>query len=592
MLVPDPAGNTESQIKIDKSASVAKSLFLGNIIEENLFPFPQVEPEEEETLKMVLESVDRFLEGYREEFFEYDASGEQPPEYREKLKELGLFGLVIPESHEGMGFSSKSYARVLQQTSRYDGSTSLTIGAHSSIGMRGLLLFGSDEQKERYLARLSTGELVAAFCLTEAGSGSDAASIKTHAEKQSDGTWLLNGEKIWITNGPFADFFTVFARTDTENGKLSAFLVERGFEGVKTGPKEDKMGIRASGTCTVFFENVKVPAENLLGEEGKGFKIAMGILNSGRSGLGGGCVGGMKEAIRLASQYAVQRKQFGRSIADFQLMKQKIAQMTVDCYAAESLVHMVAHYSDVGCEDFSVEAAVSKVFGTESLWKIANEALQISGGNGFMREYPYERMVRDSRINMIFEGTNEILRLFIALNGLKGAGEYLKEIGKTGTNFFNDPIKGFGILSGYAAKRFTQLTSLGRDRIAFIPKPLEEEGRILEQYTVQLGRVSEATLRRYRKDIIGSQYVTARLADTVMDLFTSLCVLSRTSSLIAHQGEEKSQQAITASKLFVQRAKRRMNQNLRRVDINEDDLVTGLADYIFSEGDFPWDVIS
>ena len=589
----DDSGNSKDGTpgELDLEASVAKSLFLGNIIEENIFPFPEIEPEEQETLRMVIDSVDKFLGDHREDFTKFDTTGSQPDEYVDELKGLGLFGLIIPEEYDGLGFSNKSYARVLQATGRFDGSTSLTIGAHSSIGMRGLVLFGNEEQKKRYFSKLATGEMVAAFCLTESGSGSDAGSIKTSAKKQEDGSWLLSGEKIWITNGPIADFFTVFARTDSDSGKLSAFFVERSWEGVSTGPKEDKMGIRASGTCTVSFQDVKVPVKNLLGEEGKGFKIAMSILNSGRSGLAGGCIGGMKECIKLATDHALQRKQFGKSISEFELVKEKIARMSVNCYAAESLMTLVAHYSDVGCQDYSVEAAISKVFGTEALWYVANDALQIAGGNGFMREYPYERIVRDSRINMIFEGTNEILRLYIALTGFKGAGEYLKDIGKSGANIFNDPIKGFGVLTGYASKKFTQLTSLGRDRIGFVAKPLEEEAAVVEQYVIEFSKSVESILRRHGKGIIGRQFTSQRIANSVIDIFASLAVLSRTTHLIELSSDEKTQTEQNMTRIFIQKAKRRINQNLRRVEKNEDKLQRSVADDIFQRGGYTWDII-
>lgn len=578
---------------LNKQASLSKSLFLGNIIEENLSPYPILEGEERETLQMVLDSVDKFLESRREEFPIYDDAAEQPKEYIKKLKELGLFGLIIPEEFEGIGFSNRSYSRVVQQTSRYDGSTSLTIGAHSSIGLRALLLFGNNEQKKRYLPKLATGEMVAAYCLTEPGSGSDAASIKTNAVKDDDGNWILNGEKIWITNGPFADFFTVFARTDTDGGKLSAFIVERGFGGVRTGPKEAKMGIRASGTCSVIFENAKVPKENLIGEEGKGFKIAMTVLNSGRTGLGGGCVGGMKECIKLSSLQAKERKQFGQSISEFGLIKRKISQMTIDCFAAESIVNLVAFYSDSGVEDYSVEAAISKIFATEALWKTSNEALQIAGGSGFMKEYPYERMVRDCRIFMIFEGTNEILRLYVALSGMKNAGEYLKEIGKSGANIFNDPIKGFGSLSGYATKKLAQLTSLGRDRLGFVPEVLREEAQIFEQYTLEFAKITETLLKRHGKKIIGKQFASNRIANIAIDLTVGLAVLARSVGMIDQKGKEDPQvdQAISVAKLFSHQAKRRMNQNIRRIEKNEDEIQKSLSDFIVEQGGYPWDVI-
>ena len=259
----------DSSDKLDLETSAVKSFYIGNIVEQNLFPFPKIDPEEAETLRIILESVDKFMQPKAEDYRRYDVEGSQPDDYINSLRDLGLFGLIIPEEYSGIGLSNASYSRVLQQTSRYDASTSLTIGAHSSIGMKGLVLFGNDEQKKRYLPKLASGEMVAAFCLTEAGSGSDAASIKTSAKKNEDGSWVLNGEKIWITNGPFAEFFTVFARTDSEKGRLSAFIVERSFEGVSTGSKEDKMGIRASATSTVTFDNVRVPSRKLTWRRGQ-----------------------------------------------------------------------------------------------------------------------------------------------------------------------------------------------------------------------------------------------------------------------------------------------------------------------------------
>lgn len=585
-------GPTGSDVRLDVEQSVAKSLFLGQIVEENLFPFPSFKGDEAETLRIVLESIDRFMAGKDGDFHAYDEAGEQPLEYIESLKELGLFGLIIPEHLGGIGFSNAAYSRVIQQSSRYDASTSLTIGAHSSIGMKGLLLFGTPEQKGKYLPRLASGELIAAFCLTEPGSGSDAGSISTTAERREDGSWLLNGEKIWITNGAFAGFFTVFARTDSEEGKISAFIVEREWEGVSTGPKEDKLGIRASATTGVRFDNVLVPADCLLGEQGKGFKVAMEILNNGRTGLGGGCVGGMKTLIELASRQAAERKQFGQPIAEFGLIKQKIAQMTIDCFAAESAVAMVGHYIDSGVKDYSIEAAISKVFCTEVLWQAANEALQIAGGNGYMKEFPYERIVRDSRINMIFEGTNEILRLYIALSGMKDAGRYLRDVGKGVENIFNDPIKGFGVLSNYATGKFSRLTSLGRDRIAAVAPDLSDEARIFERATVDLANATETLLRRHKKEIIGKQFAQKRLADAATDLFVGTCVISRVTKMLEERSREHCEQPLAIAKIFTQQARRRINYNLRRiVKNNEDEDMKALSDFIVGERGFPWDTL-
>ncbi len=583
--------NGKETLSISPQVSVAKALFLGNIVEESLFPFPTIAPDQAETLRIVLESIDKFMKDKTALFREYDRHGSQPPEYLEQLREMGLFGLIVPEEYGGLGLSNAGYSRVVQQVSRYDASTSLTIGAHSSIGMKGLLLFGSPAQKERYLPRLATGELIASFCLTEAGSGSDAGSISTSAIKNPDGSWTLNGEKIWITNGSFAGFFTVFARTNSEKGKISAFIVERGWDGVRTGEKEDKMGIRASATTTVRFENVRVPADCLLGEEGRGFQVAMSILNSGRTGLGGGSVGAMKQCIDFATRQACERKQFQRRIVEFGLVKEKLAQMTVDCFAAESTVSMVCHYIDSGVSDFSVEAAISKVFASEALWRVANEALQIAGGNGFMREFPYERVVRDSRINMIFEGTNEILRLYIALSGMKDAGEYLKEIGKGMGKVFNDPIKGFGVLSGYAVRKFSQLTSRGGDTVEAIHPALRDDSRVLELYTLRLSQATEALLRRYRKDVVEQQFAMKRVANVAIDLFVGFCVLSRVSRLIEESSVEKTADERAIAHIFCQQAKRRMNQELRRLAQNEDELLEGLAKASVDNQGYRWDTL-
>lgn len=576
---------------IDTKASVAKTLFLGKLLHTNILPYPRFAESERETLRMVIDSIDRFMEERVGDFPRFDREGVQPEAFISALKELGLFGLIIPEEHGGLGLSNAGYSRVLQQLARHDGSTALTVGAHSSIGMKGILLFGNDEQKSRYLPRLASGELVAAFCLTEPGSGSDAASIKTNAEKQPDGSWKLNGQKIWITNGAFAGLFTVFARTDSEGGQISAFIVERNLPGISIGHKEDKMGIRASATTTVSFDNVILPPDSLLGTEGKGFKIAMSILNNGRTGLGGGCVGGMKRSIALASAYATTRKQFGRPIAEFGLVKEKLARMSMWCFATEAVVHMVGHYIDSGVEDYSLEAAISKVFASEALWNCSNEALQIAGGNGFMKEYPYEMIVRDARINLIFEGTNEILRLFIALTGAKEAGDYLKRLGRGMGDFLSDPIKGFGLLSDYASRRFSFLSSLGRERIPDLPSCLRESEEVYLNYAGKLAVVTEGLLRRYKKEITEEQMKLRRLADITIDLFVGLCVVSRVASIIKERGEDQSQTEIALLKLFTHEASLRIKSNLEILDANEDDSANAVAGRINSEQSYPWDTL-
>jgi len=572
--------------------SVVKTLFAGKILHANVFPYPRMADAERETLAPMLDAIDSFLADRREDFRRWDLEAAQPPEFIQDLRDLGLFGLIIPEDHGGLGLSNAAYARVLAQTSRYDTSVSLTIGAHSSIGMKGILLFGNGEQRARYLPRLASGEMIAAFCLTESGAGSDAAALRTTARRQPDGSWLLNGEKIWITNGGIADLYTVFARTEGTEGKITAFIVEAAWDGVSHGHHEDKMGIRASSTTTVSFADVRVPAANVLGEEGKGFKIAMAILNNGRTGLGGGAVGGMKAMLALATQQAQERQQFGRPIASFGLIREKIAQITVDCFAAECVVWMVAHYIDSGFEDYSVEAAISKVFATEAANRAAWESLQIAGGNGYMREYPYEQAVRDARISPIFEGTNEILRLFIAMSGLKDAGKALSDLKAAVDDIFGNPIKGFGVLSGYAGRRFARATGVNLGpAFAHCPTELRSSCSVYEKYTVAFAGAAEQVLRKYGRSVVERQYDLKRLADIAIDLFVGLCVMSRAAALGAEDPSQRERvYAIAAT--FTQQAKRRMAANLRRLESNEDEQFDGIAAGALADGGYRWDILS
>ncbi len=579
-----------------KTASFVQSLCMGVIEEESVVPFPEMKPAEKETLEQVLLSVRQLLTPREKDFREWDRRGEMPKEFIEELKSFGLFGLVIPEQYGGMGFGTAAYSRVLQEIARYDGSVALTVGAHSSIGMRGLLLFGTEAQKQRWLPKLATGELIAAFCLTEPGAGSDAASVKTSAVRDGD-HWVLNGEKIWITNGGIASFYTVFAKTPDPRAEgkasMTAFVVTRDLPGVSAGPHEDKMGIRASNTTSVAFQDVKVPDDHVLGEVGKGFKAAMRILNAGRTGLGGGCVGGMKRLISLSSRQAKERRQFGRPISEFGLIKQKVGEMVVDCYVAESVVRMVSGLIDQGYQDYAVEAAISKVFATEALARVSDEALQIAGGNGYMKEFPYERAVRDARINRIFEGTNEILRLFIALTAMNDVGTQLKELAKSLKGVLADPIKGFGLMSEYALKQASLRTGLVGEKRGFtlLHPALKAEAETFEQSTRDLGAAADRILRKHGKNIIEKQFATRRLADILIDLYAVACVLSRVNAAVEEKGESGAARELEILRTFAGRARRRIRFNINRIDDNDDEMVKALADQAFDLEGYSWDAV-
>lgn len=570
--------------------SFMSSLCMGEIEEDLVLPYPVLGAEEQEMLQSVAESLRALLEPRREDFRTWDREGALPAEFLEELKEFGLFSLVIPEEHGGLGFGSAAYSRTLQEIGRFDASVAVTVGAHSSIGMRGLLLFGTPEQRERFYPKLATGEMIAAFCLTESEAGSDAAAVKTTAVRDGD-EWVLNGSKLWITNGGIAQFFTVFAKTGdpAERGHMTAFIVTRDMKGVSVGPHEDKMGLRASSTTTVNFDDVRVPDSLRLGDEGKGFRVAMKILNSGRTGLGGGCVGSMKAMIEMATKQAKVRQQFDRPIAEFGLIKQKLGHMVVECYASEAVVSMVAGLADQGYQDYAVEAAISKVYATECLWRTVDEALQIAGGNGFMCEFPYERVLRDSRVNRIFEGTNDILRLFIALTAMNEVGSTLKELAAGLKGAFNHPIKGFGVLSDYVLKRASLVTGIAKSRFTKLHESIRPEAEVFEDATAKLAAATDRILRKHGRKVIERQFATKRLADIMIDLYVLACVLSRVNSSIGASGVEAAAREIDILKVLTGQVARRVRRNFGKIDDNDDELIKSLADHALELERFAWD---
>jgi len=578
----------------DTSISFMRSLCAGEIEEQVLFPFPTLSDDEREILAPVVESVDDLLGNRSEDFRAWDVAGEMPGDFLQELREFGLFGLIVPESEGGLGFGNMAYSRTIQQVARHDASVAVTVGAHSSIGMRGLKLYGTEEQKKKYYKGLASGELIAAFCLTEPEAGSDAASIKTHAVEKDD-HFLLNGSKLWVTNGGIADYFTIFAKTGEKEArsKLSAFIVTRDMPGVSVGAHEDKMGIRASSTCTVFLDDVEVPKENLLGPLNGGFKVAMNILNNGRSGLAGGCVGGMKTLIALASGHAMERHQFGQPIGSFGLVKQKIGCMVADCYATESIVQVVAALADREYDDFSVEAAITKIFATEALWRTADQALQIAGGTGYMREYPYERVLRDCRINRIYEGTNDILRLYVALTALNDVGQRLKELAGSLRGIFDDPIKGFGLLYDYAKQRATWATGLpvSSPSMTKAHVALRAEADIFEDAARNLAAMTDRLLRKHGRNIIGKQFATSRLANVMIDLFVLACAISRVTAAIEEKGVDAAGEEIGIAKVLAGQTEARARRNFRRIDDNDDELIKGLAEAAYERGGYGWDIL-
>lgn len=568
--------------------SFMKSLFFGMIREDIVFPYPHLPVDTRETLKMVVDSVDRFgKESVKS--VEWDEKGEMPKEIISQMAELGLLGIAVPEVYEGLGLPQSGYARVLQQMASIDGSLAVTMGAHQSIGYKAVVLFGSEEQKKKYLPRLATGQLVACYCLTEPGSGSDAASVKTKAVLSSDGRhYLLTGNKLWITNGGIATFATVFAKTEVEEKgekkeKLSCFIVEAPTEGWNPGPAEHKLGIRASWTNAISLDNVKVPVGNVVGGIGQGFKVAMGVLNHGRMGLAAACVGGAKNAIKASVEHANERVQFKKKLSEFGMIQEKIGRMVMNCYVAESMTYMTTALIDRKDIDYSLESACSKIFASEMLWEVMDENLQIWAGNGYMKEYPYERWLRDSRINRIFEGTNEILRAFIALSGMQGPGQELAGIADS----IKTPLKGLGLVGDFALRKIKQ-SVIGESMTK--PHPaLKKMAGYLEEYAVEFTTQVEVLLRRHGKSIAMRQFAQKRIADIAIDMYAMVCVLSRVTDSIERQGLDQCQLELNIAEAFFLRANRRIRGNFKAIDRNDDDNMKAIAASLFEIGHYPFD---
>ncbi len=439
--------------------------------------------------------------------------------------ELGLLMVDIPEAHGGLGLDKTTSLLIAEAMSQL-GSWSVTFGAHTGIGTLPIVWFGDEAQKRKYLPKLATGELIAAYALTEQGSGSDALGARTKAELSEDGKeWVLNGSKLYITNAAFADVFVVFAKVDGD--KFTGFIVERDTPGFTVGPEEHKMGIRGSSTCPLYFEDARIPRENLLGEVGRGHKIAFNILNYGRLKLGAGVLGGMKLSLRNALHFAQERKQFGTPISRFPLIREKLARMATLVYAVESMTYRTAGLVDAALagadrsaedydakviaaiEEYAIESSIMKVYGSEALGFLVDDAVQIHGGAGYIEEYPVERAYRDARINRIFEGTNEINRMLIA-------GMLLKRTMKGTLPLFE------------VAQAVDEDLVAGR-----LPKArVEDELAAEEQAAENLKRLAIYTLKvaaeTFGAELEQRQVVLATVADVVMDAYALDSMVTRT----------------------------------------------------------------
>jgi alkylation response protein AidB-like acyl-CoA dehydrogenase len=493
-------------------------------------------------------------------------------ELTRKAAELGLMSGATPEEYGGAGLDKIATTVLTEKISIYGGFAT-THGAHAGIGTLPLVYFGTEEQKKKYLPKLASGEFIGAYCLSEPQAGSDAQNLLTRAELNKEGThYILNGQKMWITNGGFADLYIVFAKVDGE--KLTAFIVERAFPGCKPGNEEHKMGIHGSSTTPVFLENCKVPKENVLHEIGRGHIVAFNVLNAGRFTLGASCVGGSKYVLMTASKYSKERKAFGKQIGDFGLIKEKLAEMAIRIYAVESMIYRSAGYMEAAMqaaagsgnkaqnmmkalEEYAIESSIAKIYGSEMLDYVVDEAVQIFGGYGFHEDYPVCRAYRDSRINRIFEGTNEINRMLIIQMLMKRAmGGQLALIP--------------------AAMKLADEILAGPSFEETPEGVLAEEARSIANAKKMFLQAAGGALQKYREKLADEQELVATLSNIVMEIYAMESSLLRAQKAAATKGEAAASVMIDAARVFISDSAERVDHHAKRAiaAVHEGDMLT------------------
>jgi acyl-CoA dehydrogenase family protein 9 len=554
----------------------AKALFRGEFRGADLFPYPELPADRAQAARDAVASVQAFADA-EIDAAAIDRAADIPRSVIDGLGRLGVLGMTAPTEFGGRGFNQQQYCRVMEVLGGHDASTAVFVNAHHSIGIRALILFGTPEQKARWLPPLVRGEKLAAFALTEEQAGSDAGNVQTMATPSDDGTtYILNGSKRYITNAAIADVLTVMARTPDPKGgesKITAFLITPDMPGFRiVEGRMPKCGIRGTATGKLAFENMPVPAANILGPLGKGLRVALTVLDFGRTTFGASCTGAAKACLEAAVRHANRRRQFGRTLGQFELVKKKLARMAALTYAMEATTYQTAALIDSGAEDYMLETAILKVFSTEALWEIVYETLQIHGGQGYFTDEPYERLMRDARINQIGEGANEVLKAFVAVVGLRDVGLALmataEGLKKPGTAL--PTLWKFG---REHAARWVRRPDVPVRSEALRPEAARLAGRV-----ARFGRTAEGTLIAHRRDpeaFLDRQYVHERLADASIALVTSACALARLDRDTAAGADERQRLAGT---LYLRLAGRVFDRALGELKDNDDALMTRTAD--------------
>lgn len=564
----------------ERLPSFAQGLFIGQFDHTRVFPLPEVDAAE----KSRTDDFCKRLNAWMDDHVDPDAidrNANIPDGVVHGLGELGVLGCTISKEYGGLEFSHYAYCRMVEEIARRCGSLTLFVNAHQSIGMKALLLYGTKKQKDRWLPPLARGEILAAFALTEPNAGSDANGIETRAVYDAaQKAYIINGKKQWITNGGIADILTVMAQTevDTPRGKqdrVTAFLVTPDMPGFKvTDVALEKVGMRGSKTAKLVFENMVVPEENVLGSVGGGLKIALNVLNFGRTTFSAGCTGNCKDMLARATAHAMERHQFGRPLAAFGLVKEKIATMAALTYAIEASTYLTAGLLDRGEEDFKLETAIVKCFASESQWRICYEAMQILGGRSFFTDQPFERYMRDARLNTIGEGANEVLRTFlIAAVGLGDIGLKVEKMLESKSR-----IGGLGKLLGFGASSIERM--LKTPTVPVKSAELKGEADRLASATRRFGIAVMRVLATHRKAVLDKQMLCNRIADCVIALYTATAVIGKLDADLIRANGTKDRLAndIAVAKLYCTMAFEKIDGSLDTLFKNNDDQLEAVSD--------------
>jgi acyl-CoA dehydrogenase family member 9 len=559
-----------------------KGLFFGHFNSSLLFPYPVLPPEEQATVDRAVAEVLSFADEHIDDAA-IDRNADIPRDVIDGLARLGVLGMTAPKEVGGRGFSQVGYCKVIEVIGGHSASTAVFVNAHHSIGIRALLLFGTPEQKRRWLPDLVNGKKLSAFALTEPEAGSDAANVRTTATPSADGkTYVLNGEKRYITNGGLADVLTVMARTPvpgSDETKVTAFLVTPDLPGFQvTEARMDKCGIRGTATARLAFRDMPVPAENVLGQVNKGLRIALTVLDFGRTTFGASCTGAATTCLAAMIKHANSRVQFKQTLGEFELVKKKIAYAAAHAFAMEATVAECASFIDRGFEDFMLETAMLKVWSSDALWTIVNDTLQIYGGQGYFTTEPIERWMRDARINQIGEGANDVLRAFIALVGMRAVGEQFKGVLNSFQHLKDQPLKELGNLWRFGSSQVWNLVSV--PDVPVRSASLQAAARRLGRRVRDFGTAVQKVLVQYREGVLERQYVQERIADAACELYAASCTLSRMDHLLTygngHAGDVE--RDLSAGRYYLRLSSRRVRQCLAALADNDDDLTTETAD--------------